>query len=123
MPVILPHTLDLPAYTYRLALEGVTYRWGWRWLERPGAWYMDLSTDAGEVIRSGVKLKAGWPLLYRLRHPSRPPGELLLVGPLTAPTLASLGRTHRLYYMTLADQAELYNPRPASEAIKIEVLP
>jgi hypothetical protein len=123
MPVILPHTPGLPAYTYRCALEGVTYLWRWRWLERPSAWYMDIATDAGAPIRRGIRLLAGWPLLYRLRHPDRPPGELFITGPAEPLTLASLGRTHRLYYMTLADQAALSTAPASAEAVTVEVLP
>jgi len=123
MPVIMPATLDLPSYTYRAPVEGVTYQWRFRWLTRPGAWYLDLSTDAGEAIRRGIKLVPGWWLLWRLRHPARPPGDLFLVGPMEAPTLESLGRTHLLYYLTPADIAAVSTPTPASEAVTIEVVP
>jgi hypothetical protein len=123
MPVIMPNTLDLPSYTYRAPVEGVTYQWRYRWLTRPGAWYLDLATDAGEPIRRGVKLVPGWRLLWRLRHPARPPGDLFLAGPQTPPTLESLGRTHILYYLTTADIAEFATPPPPSEAVTIEVVP
>lgn len=113
MPVIMPKILDLPAHRYRAPLEGVTYLWRFVWHERPGAWYVDIYTDAEDPIRLGIKLVTGWALLRRLQHPSRPPGELFLAGPQDqAPTLESLGRTHLLYYMTLADQALLATPSP-----------
>lgn len=96
------------------------YRFRFVWHERPGAWYLDLATDAGVSIRRAIKLVPGWPLLHRLQHPDRPPGELLLVGPLSAPTLASLGRTHFLYYLTPADQAALNPATTDPDAVRIE---
>jgi len=121
MPVILPTTKDLPAYSYRAPLEGVMYRFRFVWHDRPGAWYLDLATDAGVDIRSGIKLVTGWLLLRRLQHPSRPPGELFLAGPQDiAPTLESLGRTHFLYYLTVADQAGFAVAPAATDTVRIE---
>lgn len=121
MAVIMPTVLDHPDYAYTAAVDGVAYRWRFRWLTRPAAWYLTIATDRGVPIRTNLCLRPRGLALYRLQTALRPPGALLLAGPDEAPTQASLGRTHFLYYLTRADQAALAPP-PAALIVPASVV-
>lgn len=110
----MPINIGVPAQSYRCAIEGVTYGIRLRWLSRPGAWYMDLRDASGVVIRQGIKLVKGWPLLYRVKDARCPEGDFYLLDKGkqndNAPTLEDFGVATRLYYFTRAELNALALP-------------
>jgi hypothetical protein len=57
-------------------LDGETYYVGLSWNETGRMWTLSLRNLGGEVLSSSIPAIPGWPLLYQVRHPSHPPGEL-----------------------------------------------
>jgi hypothetical protein len=91
-----------PDTTQQCDLDGVTYSLHFRWNQRDESWHLDLSTLDGTPIAMGLKLVTRFPLLRRNLHPSRPPGELLLLDAKDqdAPaTLEEFGGRFGLYYV------------------------
>jgi len=70
-----------PDYRFRLALEGVPYRFRKIWNARAGHWVLDIYTDAREAIVLGIKLVVDYPLLSIYGDTRLPPGELLALDP------------------------------------------
>lgn len=54
--------------TYTVTLGGVTYRFRQRWNERVGAWYLDVWTVDGELLKLGGKLLPNVPIITRNKH-------------------------------------------------------
>ncbi len=91
-----------PDTTQQSDLDGVTYSFRFRWNQRSARWHMDLSTLDGSPIASGIALVPSFPLLRRLTHPSRPPGEIYLIdlaGQAESPTLEEFGTRFALFYV------------------------
>lgn len=75
----IPTTPSLPHYRQETELDGSVYQLDFDWNAREAAWYLSLSDISGTLIVAGVKLVPNWPLLRRLRHALRPPGELVVL--------------------------------------------
>lgn len=88
---------------YQLAteLDGTTYTLRLRWNEREGAWFMDVGDDAGNPIRTSIKVVVGWPLTARFADSALPPGQLYAIdtsGADAEPGLQELGARVVLAY-------------------------
>jgi len=57
--VVLPFIPSVPFYTFTTTIEDEPYSFKVRWNSRDEAWYFDVSTDDGEVLRQGVKVVLG----------------------------------------------------------------
>jgi hypothetical protein len=102
---IVPTDPTLPSWVQDTELDGAIYRLAFNWSERDSAWYLTLSTPSEEVIRAGIKLVPHFPLLRKVRHASRPPGDLFVITT-AAITRDNLGTDARLVYFTLEDLAQ-----------------
>jgi hypothetical protein len=93
-------------FRQRTALDGREYILDFRWSQREGRWYLDLSDSSGARLASSIKLVVHQPLLKRLRSiPGLPPGELLLLDSRptpAAPGLEELGAVDSLIYVEAA---------------------
>ncbi len=68
--------------TYELRvdnLDGVVFRFNFRFNNRSGFWQFDLLTDDNVRIKSGVKVVLGTAMLRLVTDINRPPGEILLI--------------------------------------------
>jgi len=104
---VIPTRTDLANYSMQVDLEGVTYRFDFRFSEREGFWYFDLLDVAGSMIRAGVKVVTGMSLTRLLRDTRRPPGELAVMDTTDQDREAGfedLGEEILLFY---ADQADV----------------
>lgn len=76
----LPIAPNRPSQTFRVQLDGRTYRVQLDWSFAPEGWYLSLATAAGEPILSRRPVQPATFLLLDWVHPDRPAGELLVVG-------------------------------------------
>jgi hypothetical protein len=93
---------DLPFYTQRTVLDGITYILSFEWNEREERWYLSLADSAGVTIVSGIKVVANYPLNYLLTDPRAPGGILYALdisGTGQDPGLNDLGRRVTLMYI------------------------
>lgn len=129
MALILP-ILNDAAFRYEVSLDGRTYDLRVWWATDRGGPRLDLGLPrAGWLVR-GVLLVRFWPLLYRLRHPHRPPGELYLIektstltalAPITRDSL--LSGAQQLTYLTRAE-IEAIEPRTSgTDAVRFVEVP
>jgi len=85
---------DLGNFSITVDLDGVDYQFDFAYNGREDAWYFDLLDVVGNYLRSGVKVVANWPLLWRYVSEDRPAGEIVSLDtrdtPLD-PALADLG--------------------------------
>jgi hypothetical protein len=97
-----------PSQIMSVVLDGVSYRLRVYYNYRQHIWIMDLLTNAGNDILSGVKLVPDFPLIRRYESAERrPPGEFYAVdtsGTGTPPGRFDLGtrRRVRLRYVEAA---------------------
>lgn len=107
MIITIPIEPGRPHIEQEVDLDGVSYRLALNWNGREGAWYMTLWTADGTLVRAGVKLVANFPLLRKVRHERRPPGELMAMDPRgTGITLDNLGLEIELAYVDAQSLAE-----------------
>lgn len=87
---------------FELALDGFVYMIRLRWLERAGAWAMDIHTREKTPVVLGMRITAGAELVDAREAPFAPPGRFYLLG--DPPTFESMidGST-RLIYITAAE--------------------
>lgn len=102
-----PATTD-QAFTQETTLDGVVYKFVFRWNVRESAWYFDLKTTDDVVLAGGLKLVAGASLLRYIVDSRRPPGVLLVQG---VPTVDNLGADAVLLYMD-EEEASTYDTDP-----------
>lgn len=57
--IVLPFLPSVPFYTFTTTIEEKPYLFRVRWNGRDSAWYFDVETDDGQVIRQGVKVVLG----------------------------------------------------------------
>jgi len=104
MIVELPITQEGPFFGFGTELDGVTYRFAFRWNERISQWVLDLSDGDGALVVSGVKVVIDTPLFDRFRgRAAVPPGEVIAVDTENGgrdADLEDLGRRVRLYYLS-----------------------
>jgi hypothetical protein len=95
----IPTAPGVPFYTQVTELDGVEYRLTFSWNGREGAWYLTIANLQDTIIRAGIKLVPNWPLLRKVRHEKRPPGELMALDDAgVGITLDSLGTDVVLLY-------------------------
>lgn len=104
----IPLDSQFPAYQQTTELDGRVYELTLLWMARLQAWSLDLAIADGATIVSGLMLIPNWPLLERLRHPERPPGELWVLDDAGAGiTRQNLGREVTLLYLEPEDLREI----------------
>ncbi len=109
MPLEIPIDTDAPHFTQTTALDGVDFRFEFRFNEREQRFYMDLRDVDDDPILVGVKLVADWDALRYLVDPRRPQGTIMIVdsqGEGRAARLGDLGRRIKLIYLTAEDLEE-----------------
>ena len=111
---ILPVRAGVPFQSFQVDLDGVPFNFEIRWNERAPAWVMALRDAQGLVLREGIRLCLGTPLLPPQRPATFPAGELLLVedeGEGVDPGENELGADARvrLVYLEAVDVAEALN--------------
>lgn len=97
-----------PVRDVLVELDDATFRMVLTWRERQALWYLDLYTNDGTELCSGVAMQPASPVLLRRQGGAWPGGVLMLVaidGSTTAATLAGLGVTHELVYIPAANVA------------------
>lgn len=72
---------DLPRHSYRVALDGETYRVSFAWMERTAGWYFTLETVDGDTVVRNRRLAGESSLLRYVADPAAPPGVFLVRGP------------------------------------------
>lgn len=83
-----------PLYEFEVELDGVLFRLDMNFNSRQQTWFMNLRDADGTMLRSGVPIVSGFPLLARMVQQSRPAGTLMAVpvsGEIDAATLEQLG--------------------------------
>lgn len=101
MPVVtIPTRTDIGRYRFSVDLTGVVFVFVFAFNRRDNHWYFDLLDNAGERIRSGVKVTPNWPLLRQLVQQGRPDGLLFAIDPQgnLEPGLEDLGAQVKLTY-------------------------
>jgi hypothetical protein len=101
--LVLPNVVDVPHYTFSTELDGVTFRFEFRWNDRASAWFMSLRDVNGNDLVVGRRVVVGFPLLTRFSDPRLPKGDLNAVdttGTGTEPGINDLGGRVKLIYMT-----------------------
>lgn len=105
MPVTLPCQPGIPHYEFSVVLDGVTYVLEFRWSTREACWYLDVKTEAAEVLIAGLKVVIDFPLGRRGAN-RQPPGCFLAIdlsGERVNPTLDDLGKRVILTYFSEAE--------------------
>lgn len=62
-------------------LSDSVYYIGMSWNEEAQQWVMSLRDLNQEVLISGIAVVPNWPMLYQIRRPDFPPGELIAFTP------------------------------------------
>ena len=91
-------------------LDGTIYNILTRWNGREAAWYLDILTQGGSPLITGLKVLPYVSLLRPYADPRLPPSVLMAVnldGSGERPTRGGLGSETRLYYLDSADIAYL----------------
>jgi len=97
---------DLGNFSLVASLDGVDYQFVFNYNGREDAWYFDLLTVEGNVIRAGVKVVSNWPLLRRCKEETKPGGELMAIDTLSDardPLLDDLGNRVAFAYVQAED--------------------
>ena len=76
--------LDLPSpITYneemRVTLDGITYKFLYRWNERSGHWYLSIYLLDDTPIITGLRIIIGWNLLLNVNNLQKPQGALFFL--------------------------------------------
>lgn len=104
MIVQLPIVQEGPFFGFGTELDGVTYRFSFRWNDRLAQWVMDLADGDGNALVSGLRVVIDTPLLRRFRgRAGMPPGELIAVDTedtLRDADLEDLGRRVAVFYLS-----------------------
>lgn len=76
---VIPVRSDLPAYDFKITLDGVVYNLGFTWSERSQLWTMDISDENEEPIAMGIRLFTATPISYIYEMDNFPEREFLVV--------------------------------------------
>ncbi len=120
----LPLFKDSPAVEMVISLEEVSYQLTYTWNQRASGWYLDVATQEGVKILSGIRIQHRWSLWARYRAlATLPPGDVVCISMTddnTAPSFASFGRdTVLLYYL----DGESVPSESSSQSISIVEVP
>jgi hypothetical protein len=107
--ILIPVTSDADSVaTYSLDDVNLTFRF--RYNDRAGAWFFDVSDESGNAIISGRKIVVSWPLMGWRETDTRLPGGRLFACDTTDhdldPTEDDLGTRILLNYIEAADIAD-----------------
>lgn len=97
----IPVRNDLPAYEFRISLDGSVYIMSFRYNNRMDRWIMDLMTGEGEPIMMGIVILVNTSLLGKSRAEGLPPSLLFainLVNENENPSRKDLGENVLLLY-------------------------
>ena len=75
----LPVRSDLKAYEFQVDLDNAAFTLKYRFNERLGRWTMDIATNVGADILTGLPLLTDVPLTDQFRFEELPPGRFILV--------------------------------------------
>jgi hypothetical protein len=100
MALTIPTRTDTGRYRFSIELSGVVFVFVFSFNRRDDHWYFDLLDNAGEAIRSGVRVTPNFPLLRQLVQQGRPDGLLFAIDPQgnLEPGLEDLGGQVKLTY-------------------------
>lgn len=79
MPMNIPLRSDLPHFDLQAVLSGVVFTLEFKWNTRERAWYLNVQSETGEDVVSGIKLIVDFPLGRRTPNRARPAGVLIAV--------------------------------------------
>lgn len=101
--VIIPTRGDIANYSQLVELDGVVFRFTFRFNDRDDSWYVSIADADGVPIREGLKLVPNYALLRTLaRNESRPGGDFIMVDARAVPlppSLEELGTTVLFTYV------------------------
>lgn len=103
----LPTFVDTGNYEYTVDLDGVVFALRFLYNSRDAHWYIDLSSEAGVPLRSGIKLTTGNPLLLGWRALTRPAGEIFMIDPSGLEREADFSAIGVDVFLTYLDESEL----------------
>lgn len=75
----IPVNGNLSSQVMSIPLDGVRYTLRVYYVFREQSWTLDILTDRGTDILTGIKLVPDWPLISRYQVANKPPGEFYAV--------------------------------------------
>jgi hypothetical protein len=97
----MPVRADIPAYTFKIDLEGTVYTLGFRHNLRFNCWIMDISDETGNPIVMGTPVQTDVDILGRFIFASLPPGQFMVIdetGQQRNPSRDDFGGEVKLFY-------------------------
>lgn len=97
----IPAGNDLPFYTFKTVLNGISYTFVFKYVTRSQRWNLDIQDAAGNLILGGIPLLIQRSLTGQYPTLALPAGLMYAVdntGKSTQPTQFSFGATHQLVY-------------------------
>lgn len=89
-------------WTQRTTLGGRDFVLSFAWIQRDGAWYLDIADQDGAPIATARRLGTSWPPLVGVHDARQPPGLLVVLDATGAddldPGFADLGTRFLLTY-------------------------
>lgn len=77
--VRIPISADSPAFKFQVDLEGTTYTLAFSFNSRMERWTMDILDQAGNAIRTGIKVISTWAVNRQYAIDAVPPGAMCFV--------------------------------------------
>lgn len=74
--VQLPTRTNLPAYRYRIELDGTVYVLDYEYNSRMDKWLLQVEDEEGDVLIAHVPIVVNWPLFKRFVQQTLPPGVI-----------------------------------------------
>lgn len=102
----IPIDITQPDHNFTVDLEGTVFNLQFRLNSRTSRWHMDVRTEAGVEIVSGIPLVLNYPLLGRFKDVRLPLGEFYVLdntGANQEPNDEAFGSTHSLVYEESVD--------------------
>ncbi len=102
--------LQNPSYSFIVSLEGVTYDFQVRYNDREESWRLDIRDLDKTPIVQGIKLLPNQSITSQYVNSELFTGNLYFIdvfGKVTRPTFDSLGKRHKLFYITREEEDEL----------------
>lgn len=75
--LVIPTRGDIGAYFFRITLDLEVFSLSFQFNDREGRWYMSIADQAGNPVRSGLKLVSNFPVTARIADPAGPNGEIM----------------------------------------------
>lgn len=100
-----PTRVDLPAYSYQVQLDGITFGLAFTYNDRMEKWMLSISDASGNLLVGEVPVQVNYPLFDRYKVAGLPAGTLFAYDTAntnTDPTRYELGDRVRLYYQSAA---------------------